>query len=83
MPQRLAVRHVAGPSSGTAMSGTTPVPCQFVPVTGLIDRANGIAICTAGADREAAGRVGAAAGRLADHHRAAQRLERVAEVLAA
>ena len=29
------------------MSGTTPVPCQFVPVTGLTDRANGIPMCTA------------------------------------
>jgi len=29
------------------VSGITPVPCQFVPVTGLIERANGIPMCTA------------------------------------
>ena len=29
------------------MSGTTPVPCQFVPVTGLTERANGMPMCTA------------------------------------
>jgi hypothetical protein len=36
-----------------------------------------------GADRERPGRVGAAAGRLADHLRPAERLQRIAEVLAA
>jgi len=30
------------------VSGITPVPCQFVPVIGLIERANGMAMCTAG-----------------------------------
>jgi hypothetical protein len=34
-------------ASGTGTSGATPVPCQFVLVTRLTGRANGIAMCTA------------------------------------
>jgi hypothetical protein len=45
--QRLAVRNVTASASGTAIFGTTPVPSQFVPVTGFIDRPNGIGIWTA------------------------------------
>lgn len=45
--RRPGVGDVAGFGLRTAISGTAPVPCQFMPVSGLIDRANGMAMWTA------------------------------------